>query len=380
MIEKKYCTGCSACVEVCPVQAVTMQSDSEGFGYPSIASDLCIACGRCEAVCPVTNSLHRENYLETAAIVWAKNAALREQSSSGGAFSLLAKQVLSQGGLVFGCAMSEDCYYAQHVCVDTEDGLKLLRGSKYVQSSMGQTLREAKTALDYGKTVMFSGTPCQIAALRAFLGKRDDENLLTVDVICHGVPSPLVWKKYVKELEAEQAKRVRSVRFRDKENGWKCYSLVCEFDDGSRYSKKVTEDPYLRGFVSNLYLRPSCYLCSFKGNNYASDITLADFWSEKECNPGPADDRGISLAIAHSQKGEEALCKLKEDGNVLEIPLENALRSNQSYYRSAPLNPLRNRALREMQRKDVHQVIEKYCGTSLGAKIRRKLAKILQRA
>lgn len=377
MVEKARCTGCSACAMACGAKAIRMQPDEDGFLYPQIDRTRCVDCGKCSAVCPVIAIPDKTDTATKACMIYAKDAALRSASSSGGAFSLLAQQVLDKGGVVFGCAVSDDCYGAHHIGVDSCEELEKLRGSKYIQSAMGDTLRQAKAALDRGSWVLFSGTPCQIAGLKSFLGNKPYEKLVTVDVICHGVPAPAVWENYVRELEGEHGCKVTKVSFRDKAAGWQRYSLSMEFSNGVRYSRSVTEDPYLRGFVGNLYLRPSCYRCAFKGNGYCSDITLADFWGVKQFSPEESDDRGISLAITHTESGESLAAALGEAAVIKAVPMKDAILGNSSYDKSVPNNPFRERVLREIKTKGTRTVVEKYWGNSLISKIRRKLIRLL---
>lgn len=366
MVDKSGCTGCSACAAACPVEAIAMKPDADGFLYPQVDGGRCIHCDKCHRVCPADRP-RQEQAPERAYFAMAKDSKLRQNSSSGGAFTLLAEQVLAQGGLVFGCAMTDDCTGAHHVAVATAAELNPLRGSKYVQSDLGDALRQAKKALAENRLVLFTGTPCQIGGVKAYLGQRD--KLLTVDVICHGVPSPMVWRTYLAELEREYGAKAQSVRFRDKTEGWQRYSLVVTFDNGQIYRKNVLEDLYLRGFVENLYLRPSCHDCRFKGDGYASDMTVADFWGISEIRPELGDCNGVSLVIPHTASGEQMAAWLAAEP----VPVNQALRHNRSYYQPAPASPFREKALKQIRRCGTGKTLHKYCGFGFEAKLRKKL-------
>lgn len=372
MVEKSRCTGCTACMAVCALDAIVMKPDGEGFLYPEVDADRCVNCGKCHRVCPVDKDPTKEAS-DKAFYATAKDDRLRQQSSSGGVFSLLAGKILDDGGVVFGCAMTMDCGSAHHIGVDSGDELWQLRGSKYVQSALENTLHEAKAALAQGKTVLFSGTPCQIGGVKAYLG--DTEKLLTMDVICHGAPSPMVWKDYLRALEKEYDSKAVQVRFRDKAEGWQRYSLVVEFENGKVYRKDVTQDLYLRGFVEDLYLRPSCHGCVFKGENYKSDLTVGDFWGAARVKPELQGIAGISLLIPHTPKGQKVIGELNHC-TLEEIPVDAALKSNPSYYRPVKPSPFRERVISQIAIRGTGKTLHKYCGDSFGAKIRKKLSKL----
>lgn len=227
----------------------------------------------------------------------------REKSSSGGIFILLAKKVIEGNGVVFGARFDENWRVVHGYAENIEDVIPFLT-SKYVQSSMGNMFRKAKEFLKNNRIVLFSGTPCQISGLKSYLGK-EYSNLLTVDFICHGVPSPKVWEEYLKDKA--NGKTIRAINFRDKTEGWKKFSLKIEFEDGSIYRGTQFQDPYLKGFLKDIYLRPSCYQCLNKGIKRISDITLADFWGIEHVKPELFDDRGISAVLVHSVRGEITL-------------------------------------------------------------------------
>jgi coenzyme F420-reducing hydrogenase beta subunit len=354
-----------------------MERDSEGFLMPRIEQARCVHCGKCAQVCPVDKTMPKAQ--TQTFLVQIRHEEVRRCSSSGGAFSALANAALCRGGAVFGCAMADDCYSARHICVETPDELGNLRGSKYIQSEIGNAFAEAKRVLEAGRWVLFSGTPCQIAGLRSYLGKKEYDKLLCVDLLCHGTASPWVWEKYLRELEEQYGAKALTVNFRDKREGWVVFSLACRFANGREYSSPVTQDLFLRGFVADLYLRKSCYRCKCQGEQCASDITLGDFWGVERVVPELADGKGTSLAMVHTAKGSEALHAVASDCIIQAVPMEKALLPKSPYYGPVPENPLRDRALLQMRKHPAHRIIGKYYGTSLMAKIRRKAAKLLRR-
>ncbi len=374
MTPKKSCTGCAACLSICPVNAIRMVKDNEGFVYPEINEKVCIDCGKCSRVCPVgQNKVHidePETYM-----AYSVDETVRKNSSSGGIFTLLAERVLEKDGIVVGCALTEDCRTAHHVIIENKSDLYRLRGSKYVQSMVEDTLNRVKTELKNGRRVLFSGTPCQIAGLKSFLDKTYN-NLLTVDVICHGTPSPLVWEKYVDFREKKANSKTNKVMFRNKVKGWKNYSLSFDFDNGSVYSSSITDDLYLKGFVLNYYLRPSCYNCSFKSQNYYSDITLADFWGINRIFSEENDDKGISLVLLHNSNGKHAFDSIQDFCYSKKVVFDEAIKSNPSYFNSVPNNNIRKHFFHDLEKKKINSVLNKYCGNSFVTKIRRKIYNI----
>lgn len=312
--DKRNCVGCGACAHICPKNCITMTEDAEGFAYPRVDETMCINCGLCERVCPLLAEFTASDTPEPETLVaFANDAPLRFASSSGGVFSVLARNVLQSGGVVFGAAFAED-FSARHVCIRSEAELLKLQGSKYVQSDLQETYREAKRALTEGKTVLYSGTGCQIAGLRSFLCG-EYENLLCVDVLCHGVPSPEVWRKYL----SEQEKKVSAVHFRVKEPSWRDYRFGLDFADGTVYRVPREDDLYMALFLRNVSLRPSCYDCRFKGVHRLSDLTLGDCWGIESYMPHMDDNRGTSVILVHTEKGKALLARVKDV-----LVLENA--------------------------------------------------------
>ena len=303
--DKKDCCGCHACASICAKHCITMQSDEEGFLYPVVDKDACTDCGLCEKVCPIINQSEPRKPLKVYAAK-NKNEEIRCQSSSGGIFTLLAEKVINEGGVVFGARFDEN-WNVVHSWTDTIEGIAAFRGSKYVQSTIGGTYREAKEFLKQGRKVLFSGTSCQITGLKKFLRKEYD-NLLAVDVVCHGVPSPKIWREY---LESLHISNIGTISHKDKATGWRGYSFSVKNTEGELiYTENASRNKYLRAFVSNLTLRPSCFLCPSKSGKSLSDITLADYWGVEHLLPQMDDNKGTSFICVNTLRGVDIINQL----------------------------------------------------------------------
>lgn len=370
--DKSLCCGCKGCESACPVHCIEMKFDSEGFWYPSANTEQCTNCGLCEIVCPVLHCGEVRSEIQSAYSVIANEDEVREKSSSGGVFYELAKKVLQGSGVVYGCAMSEDCRSAEHIRIDSEQQLRLLQGSKYLQSDTADVFAKVKHDLRDGRSVLFSGTPCLTAGLKRFLRGANTDRLIAVDFICHGVPSPMVWRQYAAMLESKENSRLCSTAFRDKSEGWHKYSLRCGFENGNEYKSDVTRDLYLRGFVMNDFLRPSCYHCRFKGASYQSDITMADFWGVEDICPEIADNKGTSLVLIHNDAGKRLFDGISDRVKPLRIEADKGLKQNPSYYKSVQRKRVRDSFFKSFH-KDPAKAFEKFCGLSTKTKIIRKI-------
>ena len=307
--DKTLCCGCSACVSACPAQCIVMRRDREGFDYPVINSpDLCVGCGKCEKVCPVLSPLEKT---EPMAAFAARSHEYIDGSSSGGVFPALAEHVLSEGGVVFGAVVNDDMTVGHAEAFDMA-GVEKMRGSKYVQSDLYASYEDVRYWLQEGRKVLFTGTPCQVAGLHRYLGKAYD-GLVTVDVLCHGVPSPGLWEKYVKALEHKHGAKMEYVRFKDKSESWRHYAFTTSFG-----SCEYMADPYMALFVQDMTLRPSCYKCAMRGGRSGSDITLSDLWSVHVSAPEMSDDRGVSGVYVYTEKGRQ----LMESSGVAAQPVD----------------------------------------------------------
>lgn len=294
--DKDECCGCGACAQRCPKQCITLREDKMGFSYPAVDNDTCINCGLCEKVCPILNHDESREPLATYAAMNC-DEQIRMVSSSGGVFTAIAKHIIGQGGIVFG-ARFNDKWEVVHDYADTTEGLSKFRGSKYIQSLIGDNYSKAESFLKQGKPVLFTGTPCQIAGLRNYL-RKEYENLITADVACHGAPSPIVWKSYIEDID------IKEINFRNKSHGWRNFSMAI-----NHTVRPHNKDRFMQCFLSNLSLRPSCYACKFKAGASGSDLTLGDLWGISEIAPQLDDDLGTSVVISFSAKGDKILKSL----------------------------------------------------------------------
>ena len=408
--DKKDCCGCHACASICAKHSITMQADEEGFLYPVVDKDTCTDCGLCEKVCPVINQSEPCKPLKVYAAK-NKNEEIRRQSSSGGIFTLLAEKVIAEDGIVFGARFDEE-WNVIHSWTDTIEGIAAFRGSKYVQSTIGDTYRETKDFLKQGRKVLFSGTPCQIAGLKKYLRKEYD-NLLTVDVVCHGVPSPLVWHTYLKETHEQlRAKRgvgkntvplymgelpvITGISFRDKTNGWKKFGFRLRYaaseaaknsvsasaiDKELSMYEDVGSNPYLSGFVRDLYLRMSCHHCTVRSGRSHSDITLADYWGIKNFYPEFADDKGISLVLLNTHKALRVYEVIQDEINHISSTYEEGLRGNPAMIKSATLTPQHDEFWKVYRRKGVPaiSIVLKRIKYNFPLRIYRKVKSIIKK-
>lgn len=302
--DKAQCCGCTACMNICPVQCIVMRRDREGFDYPVANPDLCISCGKCEDVCPMTHTADSSAPLLTLA---ARAPQFMEKSSSGGIFPVLASEVTGQGGKVYGAVLNPDLTVS-HIDASDMQGVERMRGSKYVQSELYASFEDVKYELSEGRKVMFTGTPCQIAGLKSYIGK-DEPGLILVDCACHGVPGPGLWEKYVKALSEKYGMQINDIRFRAKDRSWRKYDFVISDAEKSVVTPH-SKDPYMLLFLQDMTLRPSCYQCPFRKGRSGSDLTLADLWNVSEAAPEMDDDRGVSLILVNSEKGRETIAGL----------------------------------------------------------------------
>ena len=335
--DKKECCGCGACAMVCPRHCIKMICDEEGFCYPKVDENICIDCHVCEKICPSIKNVtsNNINISTTAYAAYTKNYSIRLESSSGGVFTEIASYIIRNGGIVFGAAF-DDQFKVVHVPVEKVENLERLRGSKYVQSSLGNTYKEVQEYLRCGRKVFFTGTPCQVEGLYGYL-KRDYENLVTLDLICHGVPAPMVWKKYLEYREEQIGKNVRKVSFRDKKYGWKKFSVRIDFLNDEVYESEFSQDLYMKSFLADLCLRPSCYDCRFKGIERKSDFTLADFWGIEKIDPEMDDDKGLNLVFVNSDKGKQIFDEIKDMLVYKEVDKQLAIQDNPAMIRSVKM-------------------------------------------
>ena len=303
LMKKADCCGCGACVQSCPKNCMTMVADSEGFLYPKVDEAACANCGLCEKVCPILSFKKPAAENVAAYAGYTPDEPLRQASSSGGVFSVLAQAILDRGGVIAGAAFAED-FSVSHIVVEKQGDLNRLRGSKYVQSRMEDVYIQVRQLLKQGRPVLFTGVACQVAGLKTFLGKNYD-GLYTVDVLCHGVPSPKVWKHYLAEQEQRHGAKILAASFRHKRKGWKSFSMVLDFDNQKQYHEILDLDAFMRLFLTNICLRPSCHSCRFKDFPRPADLTIGDAWGIGKHMPELDDDRGTSVVLVNSPKGRQ---------------------------------------------------------------------------
>lgn len=340
IVDKIDCCGCGSCAQICPKQCIALAEDKEGFLYPHVDLGKCIGCGLCKKVCPCiqTDTFRKTRPLKALA---CKNPDkdIQLNSSSGGIVSLLAQKVIEQGGFVFGAKFNEE-WGVVHGYTSDMEGLLAFRGSKYVQSRIGDSYRQAKGKLDDGSLVLFIGTPCQIKGLYCFLQK-DYENLLTIDLVCHGVGSPKVWRTYLKQYFSNV--KIKTVEHRNKTLGWENYCLKVTYEgkDGnfSCSCENLRKNPYLRGFIRNIFIRPSCTNCISKGFKSGSDFTCGDFWGVKNTYPDLYDKDGVSLLTLNSEKAISLFNELGLCATVVEF--DKVCKYNTSFYVSVEMSHFR---------------------------------------
>ena len=327
ILDKNNCTGCRMCEQICPVNAIKMIENSEGFIEPYVNKEKCINCGLCANRCPQLNSV-KCTRLEKIEAYAAKNKNVSEQktSSSGGIFSAIANYIIENNGVVYGSVFN-DKFVVEHIRVNNKEDLFKLRGSKYVQSNTKHTFKETKANLESNKIVLYSGTPCQIAGLKAFLGK-EYNNLITIDIVCHGVPSPKLFKKYLKWLEEKNNSKIKKYEFRNKEkNSWG-HTAKVYFENGKIKYLNSNLDPYYKTFLDSKINRECCYSCKYTNTNRIGDITLADYWGIEKEHPNFYDEKGVSAILVNTKKGKEILNNIKGSIQLENTTLEKILNKN----------------------------------------------------
>lgn len=374
--QKQDCCGCSACLQICPKQCISMHTDDEGFRYPAVNAELCIDCHLCEKVCPV---IHQDAPRQPLQVVAAKNSdeKIRLQSSSGGIFTMLAEQTISEGGVVFGAKFDAD-WNVVHDYTETCEGLAAFRGSKYVQSQIGETFRQAERFLKEGRRVLFSGTPCQIAGLKKYL-RKEYNHLLAVEVVCHGAPSPMVWRQYLREFTAKEHipyDKMQRINFRDKSTGWKSYSFTIS-EEQKRYTHLSSKDDFMRGFLADLYLRPSCHVCPAKALKSGSDITLGDFWGIQNVMPEYDDDKGVSAVLLNTEKGVQAFSSLSTD--IRESDFEVVARYNPALVHSPICSEKRAEFYKLILSHKLESVINQMCKQTVSMQLKSIACRIMRK-
>lgn len=362
------CTGCAACAAVCASASIIMQEDAEGFLHPQINPKTCSDCNLCRTTCPVSRTclskdVQKEGFNRGAPIsvfaAWHLDKTIRFESSSGGVFTALAEIILAQGGVVVGAAF-DDNLVVRHVLIETSKDLHRLRGSKYVQSVIDPTLyHQIHGLLKQGRPVLFSGTPCHIAAMRSYLGEPYD-NLFCCDIICHGVPSPTLFKRYV-QVNLVRGVQLVDVTFRDKTNGWKHFGVRRHLNNGSSKLVAMSADPYMAAFLRDYALRPSCYICQFKSTLRSSDLTIADFWGVVNKYPEyDNDDKGTSLVLVNNKHGQTWLDACRRYLFLGPADLDTAIAGNPPLVRPSHRPPERDTFYGDLDTLSFENLIRKY--------------------
>lgn len=364
---KKDCCGCGACVNICPKNAITLKEDEFGFLYPVLDQSICIKCYRCKQVCKFGEKVAKENNVGVYAVA-TKNENILKKSASGGVFATIARFVIEDGGVAVGACMDSN-FNIFHTVVDNINEIEKLQGSKYVQSNIDSVYKNVKVYLDNGTKVLFSGTPCQVMGLHGYLG-REYENLLTVDLICHGVPSNKMFKDYLKLLESEKKGKIEQFCFRDKSIGWGINGSAVV--DGKTIKVLESESSYLYFFGKSKIYRDSCYNCRYANTDRVGDITLGDFWGIEKQHPDYIGKnklnvtKGISVVIVSSEKGRKILEKVSPDVQLRESSIEKASAGNSQLRNPSSENG--RKELLELYKEKGWEGIDRHFKKTLGVK------------
>lgn len=371
---KDSCCGCGACSNACPKGCIIMKADTEGFLYPQIDKSKCVNCGKCRKVCPFLGKKNEPAVQGSYAAI-SNNDADRQKSSSGGVFALFAKTIIKDSGVVVGTRMSQDFKTAEVIAIEDVNELDELMGSKYVQSNTGKIYQVVKRYLEANRKVLFTGTPCQVTGLKNYLGK-DYNELFCVEIICHGVPSPKLWKKYVEHMEARYNAHMTRVNFRCKDKSWREFGINETYGDEVYFAFKEA-DPYMQMFLKNYSLRESRYSCKIKGHSDA-DITVGDFWGIEDCLPNMNDGKGTSLIIVKTKKGNILLEQIKGLCNFEKCDYFKAIRKNSAEVHSVPKPQCRDEFFADMNQMSFHRLAKKYIEPRLVQRIKQVAKKILR--
>lgn len=354
------CSGCSACASICPKGCISMRPNSEGFLYPFVNQDVCIKCGLCEKTCPVLHPpVFGENEVPMAYAVQNRDENIRMDSTSGGAFTAIAQYVLDRSGVVFGAIFDEN-FDVVHYYVERKEDLHKLRRSKYVQSRIGSSFKQAKEFLDKGRWVCFSGTPCQIGGLKSFL-RKDYDNLVSVDIACHGVPSPKFWSEYKQFQENKYSSKIHFADFRYKKNGYSSSVMALKFENGKKYFHGHESDYMLKAFFSEIVSRKSCSNCSFKTLKRVSDFTIFDCWSIGKINKSMDDNKGTTAVLIHSKQGEKIWNEIMPSFVASNVDAKKAVAlDGDMVIASKKANPRRDEFFRDLNLFDFENVCNRY--------------------
>lgn len=382
--DKNKCCGCGACAQICPKGAIIMIPDEDGFQYPTIDMRKCIECGLCEKVCKYQKNDTPKSAREVYAAV-SGDTDIR-QSASGGIFASFAQAVIANGGAVYGCAMEYETgqLWARHICITEPQNLIRLKGSKYVQSELGNTYPDILGRLAAGQLVLFSGTPCQVAGLKGYL-RKEYENLFTLELICHGVPSGKLFRDYIAFEEKKRGRKITGFRFRDKSTGWKLHGALT-LEDGETVQFEPEESSYYQMFLNSYTYRENCYSCPYASDCRPGDITIGDFWCIELVHPellaengGPLEhEKGASCLIVNNEKGRLLLERYGNGIRKWVSSYENASRYNRQLTASSVMKPERAEVM-ALSREDYEKVERWYRRRLRSIKIRRAIRAMVPR-
>ena len=353
------CCGCRSCEQTCPVNAIAFEESEEGFFYPVINNEKCTSCGVCLKKCPVNEGIYENNDQKGYAAYSNDTKALRK-SSSGGIFSVLATKVLEDGGVVFGCGEASPGKVS-HIMIESIEELVLLQGSKYVESDMKGVYSLVKSQVKTGKKVLFSGTPCQVAGLRKFVGEAD--NLLAVDIICHGVPSRKMYNEYLKWFEHKNGGKIKEYHFRSKEkHDWSLtYRIVLDKKGKTKVYEAIGSlDPYYHHFLRGYTYRESCYRCTYACSQRCGDITIGDFWGIENVAANMYNENGVSAVLLNSEKGEKIWALIKDRVTSSEVSTEAIISNNGQLRHPTQRTAERDKIYIDLNEKGFQYIAENY--------------------
>ena len=376
IIDKDKCCGCTACMNICPKHAISMVEDKEGFKHPVIDQDKCIDCGLCKKTCPVLNTNNKESKNKCFVAYNKDEVSCKNKASSGSIFELIAKLILNENGIVIGAAFDEN-NKLNHIAIDNIKDLDKLKGSKYLQSHLNNIFTYIKENIK-NKKILFVGTPCQVAGLKSFI-KNDFNNLICLDLVCHGVPSPKLFEKYIKEIEDKYNSQIVDYNFRDKKTGWDTYSNTITFKNQKEITQLQKDNKYMKLFLSDIALRESCYNCNFKLGNKYSDITLGDFWGVNNYYPDMYNKTGVSAIIINTEKGNNMFNNIKDNIIYKECKLEEITNGNPSLKISGKYPKKRKEFFEKLGNKSVEELSKKYSRkNNIYMKVLNKIKKIMR--
>lgn len=366
--DKEKCAGCYACYNICPKNAITFEEDKEGFKYPKVNKEKCVNCGLCKRVCPILEKKKFEDRKEkpTFMAAWSKDNFTRLDSTSGGVFSEIANKIFDEGGYVCGAVYDEN-YMVKHIVTNDREMLSKIRSSKYLQSDMNDCFRKIKDLLINNKKVLVCGSPCQIAGLYNYLGQ-DYENLLSCDFICRGMNSPKIFRQYLDYLEEKYNSKIKNIKFKNKIHGWHNFSTRIDFENGKKYIGGRYLDSYMVGYLKyNAFIRPSCYNCQFKELPRKADITLADFWGIEKIDSKLDNNKGTSLVLLNTKKGEK-IFKSISNVQYTEVISEKVFKDNICMNKSVEKTKNRQQVFENIDKYSYKELSERFFPEPKGIK------------